>query len=69
ARPALDRRQADFLRAHGLDEVVADGRRRWAEQGISGGLDAIAARSTITEAEALVDPAGLGAFRVLEWTA
>lgn len=69
ARPALDRTQADFLRAHGLDEVVADGRRRWAEQGISGGLDAIAARSTITEAEALVDPAGLGAFRVLEWTA
>ena len=25
------------------------------------------ARSRVTEAEALLDPAGLGAFRVLEW--
>jgi hypothetical protein len=28
----------------------------------------VRARSRITEAEALLDPAGLGAFRVLEWT-
>ena len=30
-------------------------------------LEALRARSRVSEAEALLDPAGLGAFRVLEW--
>jgi SAM-dependent MidA family methyltransferase len=65
--PTSDLRQSDFLRAHGIDALVADGRRVWEERKAVGDLEAMAARSRITEAEALTDPAGLGAFRVLEW--
>ena len=67
--PVWDRTQADWLRAHGLDALVEEGRRVWQERAAIGDLEAVRARSRITEAEALVDPAGLGAFRVLEWGA
>jgi SAM-dependent MidA family methyltransferase len=66
--PASDRSQADWLRSHGLDALVDEGRRLWAERAHVADLAAIAARSRVTEAEALCDPRGLGAFRVLEWT-
>jgi SAM-dependent MidA family methyltransferase len=66
-RPDLDRDQATFLRAHGLDELVEEGRRIWTERAAIGDLDALRARSRVAEAEALTDPSGLGAFRVLEW--
>ncbi len=69
ARPAVDRTQAEFLRAHGLDELVAEGAALWRASGSAGGLPAIAGRSRVHEADALTDPAGLGAFRVLEWSA
>jgi SAM-dependent MidA family methyltransferase len=65
--PASDGSQAGWLRAHGLDELVGEGRRVWAERAHVGDLAAIAARSRVTEAEALCDPSGLGAHRVLEW--
>jgi SAM-dependent MidA family methyltransferase len=65
--PTRDRSQADWLRDHGLDELVAEGKRLWAERAHVGDLAAVASRSRITEAEALSDPTGLGAFRVLEW--
>jgi SAM-dependent MidA family methyltransferase len=65
--PDLDRSQADFLRAHGLGELVDEGLRVWQERAHLGDLEAVRARSRVTEAEALVDPTGLGAFRVLEW--
>lgn len=65
--PASDSTQADWLRAHGIDELVANGKRVWKERGHLGDLEAVRARSRVTEAEALLDPAGLGAFRVLEW--
>ncbi|HEX7096533.1 MAG TPA: SAM-dependent methyltransferase [Acidimicrobiales bacterium] len=65
--PDLDRSQAAFLHAHGIDELVAEGRRIWAERAHLGDLTALRARSRVREAEALCDPAGLGAFRVLEW--
>lgn len=68
AAPDLVRTQAAFLRAHGIEDLVAEGRARWAELGgLAGGVPAIAARSRVTEAEALLDPDGLGAFTVLEW--
>lgn len=67
AAPQLDRDQASFLRAHGVDELVAEGAATWRDLGLGGGLAAIAGRSRVHEAEALLDPAGLGAFRVLEW--
>jgi len=59
--------QAGFLRAHGIDDLVEAGRRLWGEQAHLGDLEALKARSRIAEAEALVDPSGLGGFTVLEW--
>ena len=64
---AANTSQADWLRSHGLEQLVEEGRRVWAERAHLGDLEAVKARSRITEAEALTDPAGLGAFRVLEW--
>jgi len=59
--------QASWLAAHGLAELEADAARRWREGAAAGGLDALAARSRVSEAAALRDPAGLGAFTVAEW--
>ncbi len=66
-RPSADRPQAAFLRAHGMEELVEDARATWRERAGLGDLEALRARSLVGEAEALTDPAGLGAFRVLEW--
>jgi SAM-dependent MidA family methyltransferase len=65
--PDRDASQADWLRAHGLDELVADARATWRERASLGDLEALKARSRVSEADALTDPTGLGAFRVLEW--
>lgn len=65
--PMSNRTQADWLRAHGIDELVAEGRHVWRERAAIGDLAAVRARSRITEAEALLDESGLGGFRVLEW--
>ncbi|MEQ1786681.1 MAG: SAM-dependent methyltransferase [Acidimicrobiales bacterium] len=65
--PTSDRSQAEWLRAHGIDALVEEGRRTWTERASIGDLAAVRARSRITEAEALLDPDGLGAFRALEW--
>ena len=62
-----ERSQAEFLQAHGLDDLVAEGRRIWTERAHLGDLEAIKGRSRVNEAAALTDPDGLGAFRVLEW--
>jgi SAM-dependent MidA family methyltransferase len=59
--------QAEWLRSHGIDDLVAEGRKVWTERAHLGDLTAVAARSRIGESEALLDPAGLGAFLVLEW--
>lgn len=66
--PDLDVTQAAFLADHGIDELVAEGAATWRELGAAGGLRAIAGRSRVHEAEALTDPTGLGAFRVLGWS-
>jgi SAM-dependent MidA family methyltransferase len=66
-QPDADLSQREFLTMHGLDDLVAQGRARWEAEGFGGGLGALAARSRAIEAEALVDPEGLGAFRVLLW--
>lgn len=65
--PSNDRSQAEFLRAHGLDALVDDARGKWAAAAAAPDLAAMAARSRITEGNALTDPDGLGGFRVLEW--
>lgn len=65
--PTADRSQAEWLRAHGIDDLVEEGRRIWQERAAIGDLAAVRARSRITEADALLDESGLGAFRALEW--
>jgi SAM-dependent MidA family methyltransferase len=62
-----DQPQAEFLRGHGLDELVDEGRRIWHERAHLGDLEAVRGRSRVREAEALVDADGLGSFRVLQW--
>jgi SAM-dependent MidA family methyltransferase len=66
--PDAVRTQAQWLQLHGIDELVEEGRRRWREQAHVGDLDALRARSRVAEAEALLDPAGLGGFTVAEWS-
>lgn len=65
--PVADRPQADWLRSHGIDDLVAEGRRVWTARAHVGDLAALRARSRVSEAGALLDRTGLGAFRVLEW--
>jgi SAM-dependent MidA family methyltransferase len=57
--------QAGWLRGLGLDELVVEGRAAWAERAHLGDLEALKARSTIHEADALTDPEGLGAHSVV----
>jgi SAM-dependent MidA family methyltransferase len=60
-------RQDDFLRALGIDDLVAEGRAAWHERAALGDLAALEARSRMHEGEALCDPGGLGAFTVATW--
>jgi len=65
--PTSDTAQADWLRAHGIDELVAEGAAIWDERKASPDVAAVEARSRATEAATLTDPSAMGAFRVLEW--
>ncbi len=59
--------QAELLRRHRIDDLVEEGRRTWEQRAGVGDLDALRARSRVREAEALLDPDGLGGYVVLEW--
>ena len=67
--PAPDalRTQAQWLELHGITALVDEGRRHWEEHASAPDLTALRMRSRISEAEALTDPSGLGAFLVAEW--
>lgn len=65
--PDAVRSQAQWLQLHGIDDLVAEGRRIWTEQAAAPGLEALRMRSRISESEALLDPVGLGGFTVCEW--
>ncbi|WP_436793699.1 SAM-dependent methyltransferase [Actinospongicola halichondriae] len=67
--PTSSTTQADWLRAHGIDELVEEGRRHWDAHAAAPDVRAMRMRSRINEADALIDPAGLGAFWVGEWLA
>ncbi len=67
--PDAVRSQSQFLRRWGIDDLVEEGRELWTAQAANPGLEAMRARSRVREAEALLDPDGLGAFTVLEWLA
>lgn len=62
-----DRSQAEFLADFGMGELADAAREHWLASAASPDLEALKARSRTTEAAALADPEGLGAFRVLEW--
>lgn len=57
--------QREWLGAHGIVELVAEGDAIWREGAARGDLVALAGRSRGVEAAALTDPGGLGAHRVL----
>jgi SAM-dependent MidA family methyltransferase len=67
--PAATSTQAGFLTAHGIEDLVGEARQTWEGRAAIGDLAAMAARSRLNEAAALTDPAGLGAFTVMEWIA
>ena len=59
--------QSQFLQRWGIDDLVEEGRSAWTAGAAAPTLDALRMRSRIREAEALLDPAGLGGFHVMEW--
>jgi len=65
--PDHDRAQHEFLRLNGIDDLVAEGQQIWTERAHLGDLTALKGRSRLRERDALCDPTGLGAFRVVEW--
>ena len=67
--PAAVRSQAQFLQRWGIDELVEDGRAAWAAASGAPNLAAMRMRSRIRESESLLQPAGLGGFLALEWSA
>ncbi len=64
---AAVRSQAQFLQLHGIGQLVDEGRAAWSAAASRPDLRALAMRSRVREAEALLDVTGLGGFTVLEW--
>ena len=60
-----DLTQAEWLRSLGVEAMVDEARAAWEARAHIGDLEALRHRSRVSEAAALVDPAGLGAHRVL----
>lgn len=63
-RVAEETAQAEWLRSLGVDELVEAARATWHGRSATD-LAALAARSRVQEAEALCEPGGLGAHRVV----
>lgn len=61
--------QASWLRQHGIDELAAEGAAHWQAHAAAPDLLAMRMRSRVREAEALLEPGGLGSFWVGEWHA
>jgi NADH dehydrogenase [ubiquinone] 1 alpha subcomplex assembly factor 7 len=64
---ATETTQADWLRSLGATELVEEARAAWHGRSATD-LASLAARSRVTEADALLDPGGLGAHRVVVLT-
>jgi NADH dehydrogenase [ubiquinone] 1 alpha subcomplex assembly factor 7 len=60
--------QAEWLSSLGIESLVDHARAAWDARAHVGDLEAVRERSRVSEAAALVDPAGLGAHRVLVFT-
>lgn len=59
--------QAEFLRSFDIDGLVEEGRDHWRAHAARPDLEAMKMRSRVREAEALLDPAGLGSWIVATW--
>lgn len=59
--------QGEFLQRWSIDRLVDEGRTHWKANAHAPDLFAMRMRSRISEAEALLDPAGLGAWWVATW--
>ncbi len=59
--------QADFVRRHGIDALVDEGREYWRAHASRPDVKALKMRSRISESEALTDPTGLGSWLVAVW--
>jgi len=59
--------QAEFLIEHGITAMVEEGQAAWQHAAAAPDLTAMVMRSRVREAEALLDPAGLGGFSVVQW--
>ena len=57
--------QSEWLSELGIEALVDEARSQWDARAHIGDLEALRHRSRVSEAAALVDPAGLGAHRVL----
>jgi SAM-dependent MidA family methyltransferase len=56
--------QAQWLAELGIDDLADEARAVWRDRAAIGDLDAVAARSRVSEAAALTDPSGLGTHTV-----
>ena len=65
--PQVSESQRDFLRRWGIDELVEQGRQAWTAAAARPDVAALMMRSRAREAEALLDPHGLGGFSALSW--
>ena len=65
--PDSIRMQHVWLHSLGISDLVEEGKRIWSENAANPNIEALAARSRSAEAEALLDPNGLGGFKVVEW--
>jgi SAM-dependent MidA family methyltransferase len=59
--------QSAALRRWGIDDLVEQGRAAWEAAAAAPTVAAMAMRSRVREAEALLDPAGLGGFTMIRW--
>lgn len=59
--------QGSFLRQWGIEQLVDEGRQHWQQHAAAPDLAALKMRSRISEADALLDPAGLGGWFVCSW--
>ena len=59
--------QGEFLKRWGIEALVEEGREVWKAKAAAPDVAALKMRSRITEAEALLDPAGLGGWLACRW--
>lgn len=65
--PSTFESQSDFLQRWQINDLVEEGRSAWAASAARPDVAALTMRSRVREAEALMDPSGLGMFGAISW--